>query len=278
MFLLIADTRLLTNLSDSVKLYAPDFVYLIAIYSLACMLVVEGAFVFLFRKTIGKTPGLINRVPFELVRQRLEAWEQVEQIWYPTKIGRVTTDLVESAAPFSDLCWLTSVHPKSVVEAICRSSGKRDYDNVRVIIPGSADESLDGDSTQQGDLSTRGRFRNDIQEFPGLARRTRKLVASAVPRIRLLIVDSRVAMIHLPVGLDGAGRNVSSNYAVIVRDPARVSEVKGWFEQIWRASRAIEPSETTTESARISTLVSVRLTFRLPRTPLSMRVGQHSRR
>ena len=32
------------------------------------------------------------------------------------------------------------------------------------------------------------------------------------------------------------------------------------------------------EYTRISTLVSVRLTFRLPRTPLSMRVGQHSRR
>ena len=38
------------------------------------------------------------------------------------------------------------------------------------------------------------------------------------------------------------------------------------------------PQHVHDNSARISTLVSVRLTFRLPRTPLSMRVGQHSRR
>jgi hypothetical protein len=92
--------------------------------------------------------------------------------------------------------------------------------SIRIIIPSYAVE----------------RYMNQTEEHPELRAFTRILRGSDSPRIRLLVFDTRKAVVHLPVGHDQHDSDLSSNYAAVLTDPARVSEVRNWFDAIWTDS------------------------------------------
>jgi hypothetical protein len=236
-FIIIARGTALTALSDMAKANLPDFILLLMVGSLFALSIAEIGSYFLF--TYGDAK--LRLVPFSLVRQRIEQWEMVDQMWAPWKVLEKTRqrirDTIREEGPLK-VCWLTNTHPGSVLDELVAGTrawsvlhGKHignaaDYiaERLQIVIPSCAES----------------RFKREVSTaspFLGSVHLLRSEGASS--RVRLLILNSSVAIVHLPIQHDGSDLDESSNYAAFITDPARIYEMKAWFDEIWRDSKAL---------------------------------------
>jgi hypothetical protein len=114
-FLLIFHHQLLTLAVDAAKFQIPDLVAV----TLCASIVVACPLEILFTLAQRQRALTFGRVPFELVRQRIEEWETPEQIWAPGDISAWTTALVSEAIEdpmVLSLSWLTNTHPPAVLK------------------------------------------------------------------------------------------------------------------------------------------------------------------
>jgi hypothetical protein len=224
-FVLFADGNLLTQISESSQAASRDFILLLLGGAAVVSVLVEVAFHAL--DALG--PEEFRRVPLWLVRQRIEQWEAVEQVWSPWRIVSWTGDWIEKVVKTEGvqrICWLTNVHPLPLLQMVAAASGEEPPQltrKLRIVVPEAVWSRFETE------------LRQDRKWSAALGSLQVRLLAGKVsPRIRLLILNSRAAIVHLPIEHHQDDWDEASNYAAVVTDPARISEVKAWFEQIWR--------------------------------------------
>jgi len=201
------------------------------VVALAAVLWVE-AMIFLRERYGGRYAREVTRAG---VRQRAEQHEYLEQVFWPTRVEPETDKVIEGAIMadgLQSICWMTNTAPvshcKTIVAMALRwaqdhcAAEKRVDDlarrligaNLRVIVP------------------SREMLRQVRKQIPWLKRW--RITNTPSFRTRILTLNGRVAVMHLPIPYMGS-RDEQSNSAAISRNVESIQELQGLFDSIWES-------------------------------------------
>ncbi|QOY85382.1 hypothetical protein [Paludibaculum fermentans] len=238
-FITIVKPEIIREAAVNIKAVAPNFHLAIYIGSLFCMITVEA--VLYIMHWLSDTEG--RKVPYQLIRQRIEQWERAEQVWIPTQVTEATIkkiDYIRNKHTLSHVDWLTATYPIEVLLAMLgggRETNPQFFRRVgelrrclRILIPEAAAR----------------RFSAELAEYglEKLRENVRLLSAGGTPRVRILVVNAAFAVLHFPIDHTPDDPAESSNFAAFLSDPLRIGEVMAAFESLWHRAKPLQPSTT----------------------------------
>jgi hypothetical protein len=181
------------------------------------------------------------------LRQRIEQHDTVEQVFWHRRVETVTDRVIRDEIKrdgVQSICWMTNTAPPChgdvIHEAACSWTQAHatpgvvnSHDlaatlikaNLRVIVP------------------SRDVLEQITANLPWV-RRCR--VTNGIFRTRLMILNGKVAIVHLPIPFRKT-KGEQSNFAAIIRGIDGVHEIQSWFDTVWENCHDQEIQEYISE-------------------------------
>jgi hypothetical protein len=234
----LVDPRILTTYSDALKATLPDMPFYGLLMSIMACTITEGLVL-----GVGRRRARTSHVPYSLVRARAEGYEQAEQTFWGHHVRDATTTVIKEtiqAEGLKDMCWLTRVAPDDHVEAL--TTATKEW--IRQRWPHATPEEVERRAyrliaervriiTHQ-DRAYELRHPRDLSRCAPL---TRIHTFSGCVRTRVLTVNHRIGVVHLPIPFTGED-DEESNCAHVTRVCERVHDLTNQFEAFWRGRAA----------------------------------------
>lgn len=239
-FLLLVNPKFITILIDAYVRpaggrYFPAFAFLISAASLGAVEILIA---------LGKTMPKANTVPYSLLRERIEQQTEVEQVFWPSDVTKFTTRTLSriiTKEGLTEICWLSNTGPPDHMPAALDSlkqwlwANRRDVGDVedcaRKII-----------STVARAIVTTAVAEKRLKDL-GYVPRVHRLKGPL--RVRLLIINAKYAIVHLPIPFTGS-QNEQSNCATLISSPELVQPLHAVFDGIWEDRYVVETIESLT--------------------------------
>jgi hypothetical protein len=242
-FLLIADDWVLRSVSFQ---YIRDNLF----YAPLCALIATGLaagiveLIIYLRERIGRP--LSREVPRSGVRYRAEQHEMVEQVFWPHNVQTRTDQIIGGTireGGIRSICWMTNTAPRSHCDAIREAA-----------LAWAAAHSKTGNHQAIAESLIKANLRLIVP-----SKEVYEEVKSAIPwmrraritrcrfRSRLLIINGKVAITHLPIPYHG-DITEQSNFAAISRNIETVHELEAVFDNIWESMHCDYVQKKLTEA------------------------------
>jgi len=169
-----------------------------------------------------------NIVPYSLVRERSEQHETALQVFWPKSIVRFTNRILKDKIGkegLDELCWLTHTAPLQHMETAFKALQSKH--------PGIGAPDLLNTFKAVTRVLVSSTLTNE--ERIHLADYVKASNISYIPRpvrTRLLIINAKYAIIHLPIPFRG-GTTEQSNCAFLVSSEERVQKLRDAFNLLW---------------------------------------------
>ena len=238
-FKLIQDFNYITRLFD--EFIRPSGGYFVAFAGMTSLFTFASVEVGIW---LCKSSQSANMVPCSLLRERVEQYRTVQQVFWPEDITKFTDQTINreiSKEGLRELCWLTNTAPPTHIDTMIKavenwviskgeSSNVSKYttdilrSNVKVFV-----------TSEQG--------REELNKYPFLEEI--RFHPSPI-RTRLLIINAKHAIVHLPIPFTG-DNDEQSNCAMLVSSPLFVQSLREEFDALWENYELLSPIDKFTE-------------------------------
>lgn len=169
-----------------------------------------------------------NRVAYSLLRERVEQYTETRQVFWPSHVVPFTEKSITRIIGdegLSELCWLTNTAPPTHME-IAFEATKKWLGKNRPNVDQLAGKIMKA-ATRVIVTSDLGEKR--VKRMPYVRRRQR---LKDPVRIRMMIINMRHAIVHLPIPF-GGGAEEESNCLMLVESPECVHALREEFDALW---------------------------------------------
>jgi hypothetical protein len=183
-----------------------------------------------------------NSVPYSLLRERVEEYTEVQQVFWPADVVAYTEDTLAriiTREGLTELCWLTNTGPTTHLPRVLDALKER----LRQEPSATGNEEVLAQTIIRA--ATRIIVTTDeaMQSLTRLEYVSRILHLPEPLRVRVIVINGRHAILHLPIPFEGA-ENEQSNCAMLISSPELVEPLREAFDTIWENKYHAETLET----------------------------------